>query len=164
MPACQQGLRRYLSAPLILAVLVFPTACGTLSTQSGESAEPKNFSLDGDMLYQLLAAEFAGNAGDYATSVEFYQQAAAKTDDSRVVARAAYIAMYNKQYELVLDSLARWQALAPEDEEINHPPFLSFNHPLLLPPQPRFCRRHCLLEILEPGCRRKRPVARSVRR
>ena len=113
---------RHVSSIGALSVLLLLTACSSMNTQSDEQmmAEPKKIELDEDLLYQLLAAEFAGNAGDYEASIDFYQQAAQKTDDSRIAARATYIALYDKQFQHALDLLKRWQELEPEAKEIDH--------------------------------------------
>jgi len=74
--------------------------------------------MDGDLLYDLLAAEFAGNAGDIDTSVNFYQKAANKTGDKRIAARAAYIALYGKDYKETLQALKRWEKLDPGSDEV----------------------------------------------
>lgn len=74
--------------------------------------------LDGDMLYNLLAAEFAGNSGDIDTSLKFYQRAAQSIDDNRIAARAAYIALYGQDYQGALTSLDRWSELEPESLDL----------------------------------------------
>jgi len=76
-------------------------------------------SLDGDMLFNLLAAEFAGNEGDIQTSLEYYREASEQLEDSRVAARAAYIALYGKDYEATLVALDRWQELEPEATDLS---------------------------------------------
>ena len=120
----------YVSSIGLLSVLLLATACSSMDTQSDEQmmAEPKKIELDEDLLYQLLAAEFAGNVGDFDTSVDFYRQAAEKTGDSRIAARATYIALYDKQYQQALDLLKRWHELEPEAEEINQLYAVSYIH------------------------------------
>ena len=122
-------LRCVISSGLLLSLLL-STACSSLSPKVVEPvlAEPKGMELDGDLLYHLLAAEFAGNAGDFDASVEFYQQAAGHTDDSRVAARATYIALYDKQYQRTLELLARWRELEPEDQDIDRIYAASYLH------------------------------------
>lgn len=114
---------RNITSMALLSVLVLFTACTSMQNSSDIVSEvkqkPKGMVLDGDLLYELLAAEFAGNAGDLETSVNFYQKAAGQSDDSRIAARAAYIALYNKQYESVLGLLDRWRELDPGDQDIN---------------------------------------------
>ena len=74
--------------------------------------------LDGDLLFDLLAGEFAGNAGEKALSTQYYSRAADRSDDPRVAARAAYIALYAKEYDRALELIGRWQKLEPENTDI----------------------------------------------
>ena len=74
--------------------------------------------LDGDSLFNLLAAEFAGNVGDVDLSIQYYHEAAKTIKDSRIAARAAYIALYGKDYEEVLVSLDRWRELEPDAQDL----------------------------------------------
>lgn len=130
-------------------VLVFPlllSACSSMSTSSGSSAQAEsaetvtadtpvvttdtgskmiaddsdaglaksNVSMDGDMLFNLLAAEFAGNNGDVEASLEYYREASKDIEDSRIAARTAYIALYGEHYEETLEALDRWRELEPD--------------------------------------------------
>ena len=78
--------------------------------------EPVN--LDGDSLFNLLAAEFAGNSGDIDASLQYYRQASEKIEDARIAARTAYIALYGEDYEEALAALNRWQELEPDSTEL----------------------------------------------
>jgi len=71
-------------------------------------------SLDGDMLFNLLAAEFAGNSGDIDASLGFYREASKSVEDSRIAARTAYIALYGGHYDETLKALDRWRELEPD--------------------------------------------------
>ena len=124
------GFLRYVISIGLLSALLLSTACSSLTTQPVEPvvAEPKGMTLDEDLLYELLAAEFAGNVGDFEASVDFYQQAAGRTDDSRVAARATYIALYDKQYKRTLELLSRWRELEPEDHDIDRIYATSYLH------------------------------------
>ncbi len=73
----------------------------------------KQSELDGDSLYNLLAAEFAGNIGDIETSLKYYRLAAKSIEDSRIAARTAYIALYGEHYNEALVALDRWSELEP---------------------------------------------------
>jgi tetratricopeptide (TPR) repeat protein/predicted small secreted protein len=87
----------------------------TQSTEDGEIVSTKNdVSMDGDMLYNLLAAEFAGNSGDVEASLDFYREASKSVEDSRIAARTAYIALYGENYEETLNALDRWRELEPD--------------------------------------------------
>jgi len=74
--------------------------------------------LDGDSLFNLLAAEFAGNAGEVEASLHYYQEAAKTLEDSRIAARAAYIALYGEEYEETLAALDRWRELEPDAADL----------------------------------------------
>ena len=73
----------------------------------------KQEKLDSDSLYNLLAAEFAGNSGDIEASLKYYRLAAKSIEDSRIAARTAYIALYGEHYDEALVALDRWRELEP---------------------------------------------------
>jgi tetratricopeptide (TPR) repeat protein len=105
---------------LVLSVLVLNACASTRMQGSGEEIDsiPAQTELSGDLLYDLLVGEFAGNSGDMALSVESYSRAAMKTPDARVAARATYIAVYGERYLEALDLLERWEKLDPDDSEV----------------------------------------------
>jgi tetratricopeptide (TPR) repeat protein len=88
-------------------------------TASQSSATPAKSGLSENLLYQLLAAEFAGNQGDLKAATDFYSKAAEETDDSRVAARASYIAVYAGDYSHALTLLARWNKLDPANPDVD---------------------------------------------
>ncbi len=88
------------------------------SEQPATAAVPQ-VKLDGDMLFNLLAAEFAGNTGDVEASLKYYRKASASIEDSRIAARTAYIALYGKDYEGALEALDRWRELEPESYDLS---------------------------------------------
>ncbi len=75
--------------------------------------------LDGDSLFNLLAAEFAGNSGDVDASLKYYREATKTIEDSRIAARTAYIALYGKDYEEALKALDRWRDLEPDSDDLS---------------------------------------------
>ena len=85
-------------------------------TQITEIKEPVE--LDEASLFNLLAAEFAGNSGDVEASLKYYGEAAKSIEDSRIAARAAYIALYGEDYEETLVALDRWHELEPDANDI----------------------------------------------
>lgn len=88
-----------------------------VNAEDSAAASPEqNVSLDGDSLYNLLAAEFAGNIGDIDASLAFYRQAAQTIEDSRIAARTAYIALYGEAYDEALMALDRWRELDPDTD------------------------------------------------
>jgi len=78
----------------------------------------KPVNLDGDSLFNLLAAEFSGNSGDIDASLKYYRQASKTIEDGRIAARTAYIALYGEEYEEALIALERWQELDPDSIEL----------------------------------------------
>ena len=86
------------------------------STQITEIKEPEK--LDEESLFNLLAAEFAGNSGNVEASLKYYGEAAKSIKDSRIAARAAYIALYGENYEETLVALGRWHDLEPDADDI----------------------------------------------
>ena len=113
-------LKQVLMYLFILSVLTM-SACATTRTQGSiESSDNPGAEseLTGDLLYELLVAEFAGNAGDMTLAIDAYDRAAMLTDDARVAARATYIAVYSEQYDKALELLERWEALSPEDPDL----------------------------------------------
>ena len=83
-----------------------------------EKALNKHIQLDENSLYNLLAAEFAGNTGDVDASLKYYREAAKSIEDSRIAARSAYIALYGKNYDEALSALDRWRELEPNSRDL----------------------------------------------
>ncbi len=67
--------------------------------------------LSGDMVYDILLGEIAGQRGAMDVSVARYLQAAAEAQDPRVAERAVQIASFAKQYDLAIGAARRWVAL-----------------------------------------------------
>ena len=74
-------------------------AAPTIDAAADSVPPQKEVKLDGDTLFNLLAAEFAGNNGDVDASLEYYREASKTIQDSRIAARTAYIALYGENYE-----------------------------------------------------------------
>ena len=116
----ESRLRHWLFYLIIVPVLAM-NACATTSPKASSedtgSTGPET-ELSGELLYELLVGEFAGNAGDMALSIESYDRAAMITEDARVAARATYIAVYSDQYDKALELLQRWEELDPDDPDL----------------------------------------------
>ncbi|HEY0720896.1 MAG TPA: tetratricopeptide repeat protein [Gammaproteobacteria bacterium] len=69
------------------------------------------------LLYRLLVAEFAEQAGVLRLSAEQYLYAAEETRDPRLAKHATRVAMYGNEAALATRAAALWQTLAPEDRE-----------------------------------------------
>ncbi len=95
-----------------------PAKAEVKASDKSEAVEPRvaqpAISMDGDMLFNLLAAEFAGNSGDVDASLGYYREASKSIKDSRIAARTAYIALYGGHYDETLKALDRWRELEPD--------------------------------------------------
>ncbi len=68
----------------------------------------------GELLFELLAAELAGQRGDYSLALDYYTQAAKKVPDVWVVDRAARIALYLKDDQRAEEMVSLWLERAPD--------------------------------------------------
>ena len=112
-----------LKMTLLVPVLVLAVGCASYAQRVEAEAEaikldrpdrPVKHVLTGELLYQLLAGEFAGNRGDMATAAGYYLTASRLTIDPKVAARAAYIALFAERYDDALIAIKRWETLSPE--------------------------------------------------
>ena len=71
-----------------------------------------------DLIYNLLAGEFALRRGDIAAAFDHYRKAALLTDDSAVLRSAFRLGLDSKDYSRALTLGERWLALNPDDLEI----------------------------------------------
>jgi len=95
-----------------------PGVSNETSVNGNNSGSDQQVKLDADSLYNILAAEFAGNIGDVDASLKHYREAAKSINDSRIAARTAYIALFGKDYEETLVALDRWRELEPEASDL----------------------------------------------
>ena len=77
-----------------------------------EPVRPK-IPLSEDILYKILVAEFAGQRGALAVSLQHYTELARMTNDPRIVERAARIAVYARDNDAASEMAAMWAALDP---------------------------------------------------
>lgn len=114
----------------LLALLTTALAgCSGAMTRTPSSDEPviaskpvassDDTGLSENLLYHLLAAELAGDEGNLKAATGFYGKAAEETDDTRVVARATYIAVYAGEYQHALSLLKRWNELDPGSPDVD---------------------------------------------
>ncbi|MFA7386963.1 MAG: tetratricopeptide repeat protein, partial [Thiohalobacteraceae bacterium] len=73
--------------------------------------------LSGDLLFDILLGEVAGQREQLEVSVEHYLRAAEVSDDPRLAERALRIALFAKQEDAALTAARRWVELAPENLE-----------------------------------------------
>jgi tetratricopeptide (TPR) repeat protein len=106
-------------------ILVFLNGCAGSPEKSGaqeEVVEPVKIAetkektqqsevktaIDPDVMYMLMAAEIAGQRGQYAVALEGYMEAAKRVNDPRFAERAAKIAMYMKDGEKTDEAVSLW--------------------------------------------------------
>jgi len=70
--------------------------------------------LSGDLLFDILLGEVAGQRQQLDVSVESYRRAAELSDDPRLAERALRIALFAKDEEAALTASRRWVELEPE--------------------------------------------------
>ncbi len=70
-----------------------------------------------DAIYYILAAELAGQRGQYEAALENYMKAAALTGDVKVIQRATQIALYLKKTDEALKAASLWQQRDPNSVE-----------------------------------------------
>ncbi|MFN2348623.1 MAG: tetratricopeptide repeat protein, partial [Thioalkalivibrio sp.] len=71
----------------------------------------------GDLMYQLLVGEIAGQLGALDISVDHYLQAARSSADPAVAERAARVSLFADRRPQALEASRRWVELAPESLE-----------------------------------------------
>jgi tetratricopeptide (TPR) repeat protein len=72
--------------------------------------------LTGQILYQFLLAEIAGQRGQFGLSASAYLDLAKSTRDPRIVRRAAELAFHSKQYDVALEAVRLWLSIEPESQ------------------------------------------------
>ncbi|MCM1512871.1 MAG: tetratricopeptide repeat protein [Oxalobacter formigenes] len=73
--------------------------------------------LDSDLLYEILAADFAYKRGNYRQAFEGMMAAARKTGDYRLAKRAAEMTVREKKARDALDAVRLWHRLEPNSAE-----------------------------------------------
>ncbi len=71
--------------------------------------------IDPDVMYMLMAAELAGQRGQYAIALEGYMEAAKRVKDPRFAERAAKIAMYMKNGNKTDEAVSLWLKQDPKN-------------------------------------------------
>jgi len=100
------GCARFKSRPESVFESVGPESLRELPVSRAEPG--------GELLYELLAAELAGQRGDYPLALDYYTRAAEKVPDVWVVERAARIALYIKDEQRAREMVSLWLERAPD--------------------------------------------------
>jgi len=123
---CRFLTSKFLS-PLIFISLV---GCSFVPSQPKEHVQGDDIAqteLSSDLLYSLLAGEFAGVRGQMDESIEHYVYAAEISNDPKVITRAAYIALYAGNSEQAVKITDRWFSLGlPKSDAITRMRAMAF--------------------------------------
>ncbi|MEN8170573.1 MAG: tetratricopeptide repeat protein [Pseudomonadota bacterium] len=120
------SLYRSLLATTLSALLILQLGCTTTpvrddtahtATTPTPQPEPPAVELTPKLLYQLLAAEFAGQQGALRLSAATYLDAAQRTRDYRLARRATRVAIYARENTIALDAARLWVELEPGNDE-----------------------------------------------
>ena len=93
--------------------VVEPVKIAELKEKSQPSQEKT--AIDPDVMYMVMAAELAGQRGDYAIALEGYMEAAKRVNDPRFAERAAKIAMYMKDGDKTDEAVSLWLKQDPKN-------------------------------------------------
>ncbi|MCW8955435.1 MAG: tetratricopeptide repeat protein [Gammaproteobacteria bacterium] len=126
-----EPVKKILAVPAAVLLLAVMAGCSTsvqLESVKGDDIAKKPLSLEEDVLFSLLAGEFAGVRGQLDKSVDYYNRAARQTNDLGIVRRAAHIALFAGRYDDVLIMAERWQALGADEQELARLKLLAYLH------------------------------------
>lgn len=123
--------RTSILAAITVALVV--SACAQAPTQRPSTAEPAKpvreakprerveplpkLELTGQILYQALLAEIAGQRGNFGLSASAYLDLARSTRDPRFARRAAEIALHGRNLEVALQAARLWVEADPESPQ-----------------------------------------------
>lgn len=113
LAACAQAPAR---APAEAATAAAPAKAEARPEQERIEPLPKE-ELTGQILYQLLLAEIAGQRGNFALSAAAYLDLARSTRDPRVARRAAEIALHGRDLNQALQAARLWVDIDPESPQ-----------------------------------------------
>lgn len=105
---------RYLSFIKIF-LCCFAASCTATSVFAKETLP--NVDLTGNLLFQIIASEFALQRHDAGTAFQTYMQTARSTKDPRLAKRAFEIADGAHAFELAGEAAKLWESLSPENSD-----------------------------------------------
>ncbi len=109
----------------ILLPALLMTGLARAETTDAPDFEPLSPS---ELMYQVLAAEFAVRRGRLDSALEYFSAAAMGSDDPRLAERAAGIALYIGNDEALLELARRWWELSPDDPQARQSLGLALLH------------------------------------
>ena len=122
-----------ISGSFAVAALLLISACAQVPAQLASESKPVQVAqeakpkerveplpkqeLTGQILYQALLAEIAGQRGNFGLSASAYLDLARSTRDPRVARRAAEIALHGRNLEMALQAARLWVEIDPESSQ-----------------------------------------------
>ena len=100
----------------VFVSLVFTTSAG-IAAASNEAENAPAAELDGDVLYDVLLGEIAGQRGRIDIASDSLARAARRTRDPRLAERATLAAVYAKHYHEALKTAELWVELQPRSAD-----------------------------------------------
>src|SRR5262245_24342158 len=88
-------------------------AAGRARAVAEPTPELPNQDLTGDVLYEFLIAEIAGQRGNLALSAQAYADLAKRTRDPRLAERATEMALHARMPETAIESAKLWAETSP---------------------------------------------------
>lgn len=111
---------------LVSALGLLASGCASVGTGHSEESlgveedirfAGKSSQREPDAVYYILAAEVAGQRGQYEAALENYIKASDLTQDVKVLQRATQLALYLKKNDQALDLASRWLKSEPDSLE-----------------------------------------------
>lgn len=96
------------------------SGCAGLNSSAGEAIEgdvrtsTRPVEQDSELIYLLLAAELAGQRGQYDVALDNYLKVARRSSDAQVAERATQIALYLKNTDKALEAATLWAQRDPK--------------------------------------------------
>lgn len=103
--------------PFLKRALFAVTTCCCLITFASAKESLPNVELTGDLLFQIIASEFALQRQDPASAFQTYMQTARTTKDPRLAKRAFQIADGAHAFDQAEDAAKLWESLSPDDDD-----------------------------------------------
>lgn len=97
------------------ASLRAPGGAQSAATSAQVAAGPFKPTPSSRAMYDVLAAEMAGQAGDAKTAIRYYREAMNELPDPALARRTMEVATYLHDEAVALEAARRWAALAPDD-------------------------------------------------
>jgi tetratricopeptide (TPR) repeat protein len=107
-----------------MRVVLCASACSVLSTTSYAQTEPEvakinNSAMSGELLYEILLGELNLRQGEPAAGFSLLLDAARKTNDVQLYARAVDVALQARSGDGALMAARGWTQAAPQDRKAN---------------------------------------------